>query len=286
MHPLSESPTPVDVSHIADYYVHCGLNRALLGLGDLMDSFELKPPPAVLLALEPLRAITDYLAGLAPPSEPMPPGDGHPVIIFPGLGASGSATEGLRERLRGLNYEVHDWEQGVNQWPEADFDGFLLLLGKQLKQIYARNSRPVSLIGWSLGGVYARELAKKHPELVRQVITLATPFADQPNSTHAGWLFTLLNGGVSPMDEALLRRLSIDPEVPCTSVYSPSDGIVGWEGCVGTESEHHRNIEVSNVSHWGMLHNPEVLRVIAHLLAEPRHGAFRTFLDTYVTRIF
>jgi hypothetical protein len=134
--------------------------------------------------------------------------------------------------------------------------------------------------------VYARELAKMHPQLVRQVITLATPFADQPNSTHAGWLFTLLNGGVSPMDEALLRRLSTDPKVPCTSVYSPSDGIVGWAGCVGTESEYHRNIEVDNVSHWGMIHNPEVLGVVARLLAEPRHGAFRTFVDNCVTKLF
>jgi hypothetical protein len=250
-----------------------------------MDNVRFKPPPAMLLVLEPLRAMSDYLAGLAHPSIPLPRGDGHPVLIFPGLGASGCATESMRERLRALDYDIHDWEQGVNQWPEDDFDGFLVLLSEQLKQIYALGHRPVSLIGWSLGGLYARELAKTHPELVRQVITLATPFADQPNSTHAGWLFTLLNGGVSPMDEALLRRLSTDPKVPCTSIYSSSDGIVGWEGCVGKESEHHRNIEVENISHWGMLHNPEVLRVVARLLAEPRHGAFRTFIDTCVAKV-
>jgi pimeloyl-ACP methyl ester carboxylesterase len=201
------------------------------------------------------------------------------VLVFPGLGASGSATAGLRERLKGLDYDVYDWEQGINQWPDADFDEFILLLGDQLKRVFARNGRPVSLIGWSLGGVYARELAKKYPERVRQVITLATPFADPPNSTHAGWLFTLLNGGVSPMDEALLRRLSVDPTVPCTSVYSQSDGIVGWQGCVGTEAAHHRNIEVDNVSHMGMVHHPEVMRVVAGLLAEHRHGVSRTFID-------
>jgi hypothetical protein len=251
-----------------------------------MDTLERKPPLGVLLALEPLRAISDYVAGQAPMAETLPRGDGHPVLVFPGLGASGSATAGLRERLQALDYDVHDWEQGINQWPDADFDEFLLLLGGHLKQIYARNGRPVSLIGWSLGGVYARELAKTYPALVRQVITLATPFADQPNSTHAGWLFTLLNGGVSPMDEVLLKRLSIDPAVPCTSVYSPSDGIVAWQGCVGAESAHHRNIEVANVSHMGMVHNPEVLRVVAGLLAEHRHGAFRTFIDTCVAKVF
>jgi pimeloyl-ACP methyl ester carboxylesterase len=155
-----------------------------------MDDVQYKPPPVMLLALEPLRAMSDYLAGLAHPSIPLPRGDGHPVLIFPGLGASGCATESMRERLRALDYDVHDWVQGVNHWPEDDFDGFLLLLSEQLKQIYAHHNRPVSLIGWSLGGLYARELAKTHPELVRQVITLATAFADQPNSTHAGWLFT------------------------------------------------------------------------------------------------
>lgn len=250
-----------------------------------METFESGPPPAVLFALEPLRAISDYLAGLVPPSEPLPCGDGHPVLVFPGLGVSGYATEDFRRRLQTLDYEVHDWEQGVNQWPENDFDGLLLALSEHLRRLFARHERPVSLIGWSLGGVYARELAKKHPEWVRQVITLATPFADQPNSTHAGWLFTRLNGGVSPVDEALLRRLSVDPDLPCASVYSPSDGIVGWEGCVGTESARHRNIEVDNVSHWGMLHNPEVLRVVAQLLAEPRHGALRTFMNTCLSNV-
>jgi alpha-beta hydrolase superfamily lysophospholipase len=233
-----------------------------------MDTLELKPPSAVLLALEPLRAVSAYVAGQAPLAEPLPRGDGHPVLVFPGFGASGTATAALRERLQQLDYEVYDWEQGVNKWPDADFDQLLALLGEQLKQIYGRHGRSVSLIGWSLGGIYARELAKKHPELVRQVITLATPFADKPDSTHAGWLFTLLNGGVSPMDEALLERLSIDPAVPCTSVYSQTDGIVAWQGCVGTESAHHNNIEVDGVSHMGMVHHPEVLRVVASLLAQ------------------
>jgi hypothetical protein len=104
-----------------------------------MESLELTPPPAILLALEPLRAIADYVAGLAPLSHPLPQGDGHPVIVFPGLGVSGYATEGLRGRLGELNYEVHDWEQGVNQWPDTDFDSFLDLLSEQLKQIYSQN---------------------------------------------------------------------------------------------------------------------------------------------------
>src|ERR1700756_3441485 len=109
-----------------------------------MDTLERKPPPAVLLALEPLRAISDYVAGHAPLVEPLPRGDGHPVLVFPGLGASGAATAALRERLQALDYDVHDWEQGINQWPDADFEELLLLLGDHLKRIYARSGRPVS----------------------------------------------------------------------------------------------------------------------------------------------
>ncbi len=233
-----------------------------------MDALKLQPPPAILFALEPFRAISDYVAGKTGPVDSLPRGDGHPVIVFPGLGASGAATAELRTRLQQLGYEVYDWEQGVSKWPDTNLDQWLGLLGKHLKQIHARHGCSVSLLGWSLGGIYARELAKKYPELVRQVITLATPFTDKADATHAGWLFTLLNGGASPVDDALLERLRIDPAVPCTSVYSQTDGLVAWQGCVGTESPHHRNIEVNGVSHMGMVYHPEVLRVVANLLAE------------------
>jgi pimeloyl-ACP methyl ester carboxylesterase len=232
-----------------------------------MNTNKLKPPSAVLLAFEPLRAVTDFVVGQAPPVEPLPRGDGHPVIVFPGLGTSGAATAALRERLQQLSYEVYDWDQGINTWPDADFDQWLWLLGEHLERIHAQHGCSVSLIGWSLGGIYARELAKKFPELVRQVVTLATPITDQPDSTHAGWLFALLTGGASPVGDALLERLRIDPPVPSASVYSQTDGIVAWQGCVGTESPHHRNIEVNGVSHLGMVHHPEVLRVVASLLA-------------------
>jgi hypothetical protein len=232
-----------------------------------IDTLKLQPPSAFLLALEPLRAVSDYVAGHTGPVEPLPRGDGHPVIVFPGLGVSGAATADLRGRLQQLGYEVYDWEQGVNKWPDTDFDQWLWLLGEHLTRIHACHSRSISLLGWSLGGIYARELAKKYPELVRQVITLATPFTDKADATHAGWLFTLLNGGTSPIGDALLERLRIDPAVPSASIYSQTDGLVAWQGCVGTESPPHRNIEVNGVSHMGMVHHPEVLRVVANLLA-------------------
>lgn len=175
----------------------------------------------------------------------------------------------MRGRLQQLGYEIYDWEQGFNNGPDVEFDQWLQHLGMHLQKIQARHGRAVSLIGWSLGGIYARELAKKFPDLVRQVITLATPFTDKPDATHAGWLLTLLNGGACPVDDALLARLRADPPVPSTSIYSQTDGVVAWQGCLGTESQRHRNIEVNGVSHMGMVHHPEVLRVVADLLVRP-----------------
>jgi hypothetical protein len=238
-----------------------------------MNGDELKPPSATPLVLEPLRAAVDYIAGMAPVSVPLPPGDGHPVLVFPGLGASGAATSDLRKRLQQLGYEVHDWEQGVNSGPSADHDLMLERLGDHLKQIHALHRRSVSLVGWSFGGIYARQLAAKYPELVRQVITLATPVADNSDATHVGWLLDILSSGISPMNHVSTRRSDAATSVPCASVYSKTDGIVAWEGCVSSESTNHRNIEVADVSHLGMVHHPEVLRVVAELLTQHRGGS-------------
>ncbi|SKC79419.1 alpha/beta hydrolase fold [Burkholderia sp. CF099] len=238
-----------------------------------MTSIELKPPSATLLALEPFRAAVDYVAGQAPLTFPLPLGDGHPVLVFPGLGVSGAATSDLRQRLQRLGYEVYDWEQGVNFGPNGDHDLQLELLGDHLKQIHSLHRRSVSLVGWSFGGIYARQLAAKYPELVRQVITLATPVDDNSDATHAGWLLNVLSSGIAPMNLESTPHLDAAPSVPCASVYSKTDGIVAWEGCVSAESPSHRNIEVEDVSHFGMVHHPEVLRVVADLLAQHSHGS-------------
>jgi hypothetical protein len=238
-----------------------------------MQNAEFMPPSATLLILEPLRAAVDYVAGQALAADYLPRGDGHPVLVFPGLWASGAATLDLRQRLQRLGYEVYDWEQGVNLWPSDDHDPVLKLLGDHLKQIHARHRRPISLVGWSFGGIYARELAAKNPKLVRQVITLATPIADKADATHAGWLLNMLTSGISRLTVPPMERPAVPPSVPCTSVYSKTDGVVAWQACLLTDSRSHRNIEVEDVSHIGMVHHPEVLRVVAGLLADHLDGS-------------
>lgn len=194
----------------------------------------------------------DYVAGHARRLDASLRGDGHPVLVFPGLGFSGTATADLRARLTQLGYATYDWEQGINNGHGIGLETWLQLLSKQLQEIYSAHKCPVSIIGWSLGGTYAREIAKNHPGLVRQVITLATPFGEPGLPSR-------------PSSRSPLQR--------STSIYSRTDGIVNWESCVGKETPDHRNIEMQGVSHFGMVHHPDVLRVIAETLKSPMAGS-------------
>jgi alpha-beta hydrolase superfamily lysophospholipase len=221
-------------------------------------------PSPFFLALESFQAMCDYVAGHTQVRDLSLQGDGHPVLVLPGLGASGSATADLRIRLKQLGYPVYDWDQGINQGPGLDFDLWLSLLGEQLREIHARYQRPVSIIGWSLGGTYAREMAKLHPNMVRQVITLATPFT-KPDLSSTEKMLGELTGTNMLIDESLLKRLSEAPPVPSSSIYSQTDVVVDWQSCMADESTKHRNIEIRGVSHYGMVHHPAVLNTIAGL---------------------
>lgn len=225
------------------------------------------PPSPLLFALEPYYSAWNFFAGHSWRNESLPPGDGHPVLVYPGLGVSGAATTELRTRLLQLDYQVYDWELGVGMWPCHSFDAWLNPMGVQLQQIRRAHNREVSLVGWSLGGLYARELAKLHPEHVRQVITLGTPLAGGLKPADIALGASFATGGM--MDPALTERLHETPPVPCSSIYSKTDGLVDWKKCIDPQLPESRNIEVQGVSHFGLVHHPGVLRVLAHLLAEP-----------------
>ncbi|HEX2546689.1 MAG TPA: alpha/beta hydrolase, partial [Ramlibacter sp.] len=131
----------------------------------------------------------------------------------------------------------------------------------------------VSLVGWSLGGIYAREVAKLCPDSVRQVITLATPHRAIADANHAGSIVRMLGGSTPRLSPELLARLAQRPPVPVTSIYSKSDGMVSWRGCLEQPAADAENIAV-HASHLGMPSHPDVLRIIAERLAQPE-GAWR-----------
>jgi pimeloyl-ACP methyl ester carboxylesterase len=190
-------------------------------------------------------------------------GDGHPVLVFPGLGASDVTTLTLRNFLRNRGYTTYPWEQGFNFGPRR---GVIDACRRTLQELAARHREPVSLVGWSLGGIYARELAKELPELVRCVVTLGTPFAGHPRATNA-WRFFELVSGKKVHDESLMRGLRQPPSCPTTSIYSKSDGVVAWQCSINEAAQHVENIEV-HASHIGMGLNPLALFAVADRLAQ------------------
>jgi pimeloyl-ACP methyl ester carboxylesterase len=232
--------------------------------------------PALLLFLtEPARGLAD-LAALplaAPWLARARRGDGHAVLVLPGLLASDFSTAPLRRFLCWLGYDVHGWELGRNQGPtEAVRDGLPLALAI----LAARAGGPVSLVGWSLGGIYARELARDHPHLVRHVITLGSPFAvtDLRRSRADGTYYrrSRLHAAGLPTREQVARPIG----VPSTAVYSRHDGIVCWQNCVEPETALHQNVAV-RCSHLGFGVDPATLWLIADRLAAPagQPGRFR-----------
>jgi pimeloyl-ACP methyl ester carboxylesterase len=232
------------------------------------------PPPVGLFAREQARAIREFASfgGRRELLRRVQRGDGHPVLVLPGLLAGDFSTQPLRRFLRLLCYDARGWKLGINRGPTDQLRGNL---EARLEHLVSRHTRRVSLVGWSLGGIYARELARAHPEKVRQVITLATPFRDI-SATHAARLVALRPGG-RPLSEAheLRAALRRPIPVPTTSIYSRSDGIVAWRSCLEDEGGERENVEVET-SHTGMGFHPSVLEVIADRLAQAE-GSWRPY---------
>jgi pimeloyl-ACP methyl ester carboxylesterase len=232
----------------------------------------LRPPSAFLLMLEG-RAIWELGAMLTatPWLRRLKKGDGHPVFVFPGMGANDFTTAPLRNFLGGLGYATQAWGQGFNFGPR---DGVLKKCAADVRALAEKHGRPVSLIGWSLGGLYAREMAKELPDHTRCVITLGTPFAGHPRATNAWRVFEMLSGQKAH-DPKVIARLRTPPPVPTTSIYSRSDGIVAWQCSLNEPSPLAENIEVP-ASHTGMGMNPLALYAVADRLAQAP-GQWRPF---------
>jgi pimeloyl-ACP methyl ester carboxylesterase len=236
--------------------------------GDILDDADpfaaLKAPGAILMAMEG-RAPLELGAMLAswPLLKSAPSGDGHAVIVFPGLGAGDLTTVPLRNFLSAQGYETYGWDLGLNFGPR---EGVLQKSVERVQEIQQDSGRKVSLIGWSLGGIYAREFAKALPNEVRSVITLGTPFAGDPKATNA-WRFYEFTSGHKLDDADMIEQLKLAPPVPTTSIFSRTDGVVAWPLSLQKESKRTENIEV-NASHVGLGFNPFALYAVADRLAQ------------------
>jgi pimeloyl-ACP methyl ester carboxylesterase len=209
-----------------------------------------------------------------------PHGDGHQVIVFPGLAASDTSTLPLRKYLETLGYNTTGWQQGSNFGPRA---GVLEAIKQHVRGSFEASEnqgRKISLVGWSLGGIYAREIAKELPDCVRCVITLGTPFAGGPRSTHAWRLYETVSGREIDR-EAEKFNLKVAPPMPTTSIYSKSDGIVAWQGSIQSKARGQGHAQTENIevlaSHVGIGLNPSAWWALADRLAQPE-GAWKPFV--------
>jgi pimeloyl-ACP methyl ester carboxylesterase len=240
-------------------------------------------PPHPLLTLVEGRAIFEYgsfiaLRGLL---GMLPKGDGHPVIVLPGFMAGDRSTAPLRRLLNSLGYEAHGWGLGRNVRIDLDRERAMQDL---LVRTFEQSGKKVSLIGWSLGGVFAREIAKAHPDKVRLVISLGSPISNDRNYSNARRLFEMLNGQEpEPLREGRYRDLGEAPPVPTTSILTKTDGVVGWRGSVQAPGGQTENIVV-HASHVGLGVNPAVMVAIADRLAQPE-GKWRPFDNRGLKRL-
>ena len=226
----------------------------------------IRPPGYRLRALE-ARAPFEALASIAlwPLLLAGPHGDGHPVLVLPGLVAHDASTRLLRRFLVERGFAPHGWGQGINFGPHPHVVEACV---ERIRFLFRQSGgRKVSLVGQSLGGVYARVLSGLVEDAVRCVVTLGSPISGPASATNARRLYQAVSGRNAhhPAYAALLRR---PPQVPTTSIFSRTDGVVAWQASVMDEHPLAENIEVQT-SHMGMALHPAVLHAVGDRLAQP-----------------
>ena len=225
----------------------------------------LTPPKRRNLLLE-ARAPFEFASLVlhAPALAYAPRGDGRPVMLFPGFRADEASMRPLARYLRYLGYNVYHWGLGRNL---GHVDSYVQHVGADIQTEIEELGRPFTVIGWSLGGVIAREVARLFSDSVREVITMGTPTIGGPKYTTVGRHFAENHGfDLDEFEIEVHERNSIGLRQPVTSIYSKSDGVVAWKAAVDTYNEQTRNIEV-NSSHFGLGVHPRVWKIIARTLA-------------------
>ncbi len=222
----------------------------------------LKPPPRSALLNEALTPLQFSLMLLQAPSLAMAPkGRGESVLVWPGFGAGNSSTAMLRSYLGFLGYRAKGWSLGNN-------DGDVLNMLDRLKTdlLAKHESEPVCLVGWSLGGYLAREVARDCPNLVKHVVTLGSPVVGGPKYTAVASAFGQSGESIDEIERLVDERYKIPLSVPVTAIYSKADGVVAWQACIDDRSPNVEHVEIFS-SHTGLGFSPQAYRILADRLA-------------------
>lgn len=225
-------------------------------------------PHVLLTAAEPLRLPvelgTSLLSDLVWP--PSPTGGGRPVLVLPGFYASDVLTSRLRGHLRKRGYDVHGWGLGRNVGlTDSLVDGLL----DRFDEVHAAAGQPVSVVGWSFGGLLARWLSCQRPGRIRQVVCLGSPWRAEGERTRATRLFeqAAVRHGLSDRARDIVDELRGPLDVHCTAVWSRTDGVASWRGCRLDASPLTEDVAVPS-SHIGLVSNPLALAVVDDRLAQ------------------
>lgn len=251
-------------------YSHLLCSAALEGEATLTSRTD--SPSWLWSLLEAPRALTEATSLIPAQSllKDLPPGDGHPVMTLPGFLATDRSTRVLRRYIYHWGYDSFRWRQGRNLGPNRG-NNLEQMLDVRLEKLYKETGRRVSLVGWSLGGLYAREMARRNPDLVRCVITLGSPHGN-PRETNAWRVYEALSG-ISVDDRLIQDRVEKVREpvgdVPVTAIFSKTDAIVSSNIAKLPNGHKVENIGI-NTSHIGMGFNPVVLYLIADRLRQPK----------------
>ena len=230
---------------------------------------EMRPPSKLLWAAEVPRAALTLLSLLRSRAMlgDVPRGDGRPILLLPGLFNSDRSNVVLRRYLSGLGYRTDGWGLGRNFGTRAIGPDAEKLFAR-IRALHAETGQPVTLIGISLGGIMARFAAQRLPGLVREVITVSSPFAGSPRATNVWRAFELITG--DRIDSARVTAQGQEAAAPLgvrsTAIWSRSDGLVNGRICRGTGDPLARDIEI-RAGHLGVQLHPQALRAIAGVLA-------------------
>jgi pimeloyl-ACP methyl ester carboxylesterase len=228
----------------------------------------LSRPPLLLTALEAVRLAVELPASVV--VDAVVPrrdvGAGRPVLVLPGFYATDGLTGRVRSHLRRQGYRAYSWGLERNLGlTDRIVDG----LPRRLQEVHERHHHPVSVVGWSFGGLLARWLAHEHPDAVRQVVTLGSPWRAEGEVTRATAMFeaSARKNGISDRAREIVATLREPLPVPTTAIWSRTDGVVSWRACAVDEGPGSDNIEVVS-SHVGLVSNPLALAALDDRLAQ------------------
>ncbi len=190
-------------------------------------------------------------------------GDGRPVLVLPGMGVGDLSTHPLRRFLRRQGFDARGWGLGRNR---PDVPRTLERVLRRLEEVATSTGEPVSLVGWSLGGVLAREAARLRPDLVRRVVTLGVPVVGGLRATALSRLFWIQGWDLDDVERRFEQASRVPIRVPLTAIFSRRDGIVAWQAAIDDATPGAENLEATS-AHWALGFDPEVLTTLADRLA-------------------